>query len=118
MGDVEAAIALEERGEWSEAVAAYRGLLRQAVAESKREELLVRLAVCLLETGGEGRPEEAEDCLAEAQSRASPDPALRGRFLLAKGRLHDLRGEVQKALDHDVSARDVLEGGRARRSSG
>jgi len=108
--DLQAAIALEDRGEWSEAAATYRSLIRQPKGDTQQHELLIRLAACLLETGGKGRPEEAEECLADAQlgaEEASPD--IHAEFLLVKGRLHDLRGEVQKALDHYRDARTVLE---------
>lgn len=108
--DLKVATELEEQGEWSEAATTFRALLRLGDPEGGREEMLIRLAACLLETGGKGRPEEVEELLAEAQpgAEAAEDPELRARYLLVKGKLHDLRGEVRRALDYYRSARGLL----------
>jgi tetratricopeptide (TPR) repeat protein len=113
--DLEKAGELEAAGKWSEAPRFYRKLLASGLEGFSRAEVLLQLAGCLLETCKRGQVDDAADCLAEAQRDilASGDKALEGRFRLQQGRLDEQQGNLRRALERYVMARDLLSVGGA-----
>lgn len=104
------ALRLEENGQWREAAAGYRALIRNK-APATRCQALIGLARCLLETCKQGETDEADELLCEAEKLLVElgEPELRGQLLLQQGRLDELQGELKRALARYSEARSVLE---------
>ena len=104
------AIYLETSGEWSEASRYYRKLLSSELSDNTRADASLRLAACLLETCKRGQVDEAEECLADAQRAIAKlgDSVLLGRLRIQQGRLDEQQGNLRRALDRYVTARQLL----------
>jgi tetratricopeptide (TPR) repeat protein len=108
--DLERVEELEAAGKWSEAASHYRKLLSSGPNEAVRMRILLCLAACLLETGKRGQADEAEDCLAEAQKGilALGDKTIEGHLRLQQGRLDEHQGNLKRALERYLDARELL----------